>query len=162
VEKKTAVAVGVGLLLMVAGAMSAFAMTIQARTSTGGGAGSEAQPVVVTEYVDEAGNPLAGPGDVTVPDPQLVMVELGGNATETIVVRSAQGTFTSDTGFGVSASVGGPSDVWVDDDDEGQVWDDDDDDEDEDHEDEDEDHEDEDHEDEDHDDEDHEDEDDDD
>jgi hypothetical protein len=119
-EKKTALAVAGGLVLMVAGAMSAFAMTLGAQTSTGGGAGAEADTVVVTQYVDEFGNPIAGPEDVAAPDQQLVVVELGADATETFVVAADPGAFTFDVSFGGDVSV---SDDW--DDDSDDEWDDD-------------------------------------
>jgi hypothetical protein len=113
---------------MVAGAMSAFAMTLGATTATGGGARAEADTVVVTEYVDQFGNPIAGPKDVAVADPELVVVELGADATETIVVAADPGTFTFDASLGGDVSVG---DDW-DDDDSDDEWDDDHDDDDDD------------------------------
>jgi len=121
-QKRTALAVATGLVLMVAGAMSAFALTLRAHTATGGGSGAEADTVVVTEYVDEAGNPIASPSDVASPDPELIVVELGSDATETIVVAADAGTFAFDSTFGSPTGTADQTGSWYDDDDEG--WDD--------------------------------------
>ena len=93
-DRKTALAAAGALMLTVVGGMSALAVAFGGGSPAGGStpAGATDSTVVVTEYVDEAGNPIDGPGSVTAPPQQTVIVPVQGQADEVVIVRSAGGS----------------------------------------------------------------------
>ena len=107
-DRKTILAAAGALVLTVVGGMSALAVafggTPAPTTSTD--AATTDSTVVVTEYVDQAGNPIAAPGTVSATAPETVIVPVQGQAEE--IVRMAGGT-----GVAASTSAQGSTDSTV-------------------------------------------------
>ena len=133
-DRKTVLAAAGALVLTVVGGMSALAVAF------GGGAPASAsesvattdETVVITEYVDEAGNPIDGPGSITSQAQQTVIVPVQGQADEVVIVLSADGGLVDDAGASTPTTVDGDDeydDDEYDDEDDDDEYDDDDEDE---------------------------------
>jgi hypothetical protein len=117
-DHKTVVAAAGALVLTVVGAMSALAVALDNKGSSTDSTSvypdATGSPIVVTEYVDEAGNPLSGPDAVTVPPQQTMIVPVQGQANDVVLVENADGTTSSldsaavdDSGSGTQPTTGG-------------------------------------------------------
>jgi hypothetical protein len=90
-DRKTIIAAAGALVLTVVGAVSALSVAL-AGAFQGGAATAAATadpPAVMTEYVDQAGNPISGPDAVVAPAPQTVILPVYGQASDATVVSAA-------------------------------------------------------------------------
>ena len=102
-DRKTILAAAGALVLTVVGGISALGVAFTGNQPAFDAAAAAASPVVVTEYVDQAGNPISGPGAVAAVDQQTVVVPVQGQANEIVRVENADGT-TSAAGVAVTAA----------------------------------------------------------
>ena len=94
-DRKTVLAAAGALVLTVVGGMSALAVAFGSNSPADATETTDAatpSTVVITEYVDEAGNPLSGPDAVAAPAAETFIVPVQGQADEIFVVRNSDGT----------------------------------------------------------------------
>ena len=89
-KKSTAAAAAGAVALTATGAVSALFMTMGAAQSP---AAASSEPVVLTEYVDQNGNPVEAPGATGFQMPEVVVVD--GQAPEPIVNTEYVDTYVS-------------------------------------------------------------------
>lgn len=75
-KKSTAAAAAGAVALTATGAVSALFMTMGAAQSP---AAASSEPVVLTEYVDQNGNPVEAPGEAGFEMPEIVVVDAPAN-----------------------------------------------------------------------------------
>ena len=107
-DRKAALATAAGLVLVVAGAASALSSTWTQPTPTT----VPATATVITEYVDEAGNPVAPPADVQA---ETVIFTRSPAAEEIVVFEDPQTIFVDVPA--TAGATGGTSTAGFDDDD---------------------------------------------
>ena len=116
-KKTTAAAAAGAVALTATGAVSALFMTMGAAQSP---AAASTEPVVLTEYVDQNGNPVEAPGTTGFEMPEIVVVD--GPAADPIVTTEYVDTYVTAGASGEAlASDGHAYDDDLDDDDEYEI-----------------------------------------